>query len=130
MGTDPDRDLRLGYVGAGLFVAHPMHGFPPGAPAGFPANPSWHSWTHLISGSIGFIALIATCFVFARRIASLGQRAWTVYSVITGIVVLAAVAGISSGSQQAAIIIGFFLAAGAGWAWLTAISLRLLNESR
>jgi hypothetical protein len=56
---------------------------------------------HLLIGSVGFLALIVACFVFARRFASLDQRAWMAYSVVTGIVVVAAIAGISSGSQQA-----------------------------
>jgi hypothetical protein len=120
----------LGYVGAGLFVADPMNGFPPGTPAGLPTSASWHSWMHLVSGSLGFLALIAACFVFARRFASLGRRGWMAYSVVTGILVLAAVAGISSGSQQAAVIIGFFIGAVCGWAWLSALSALLIAESR
>jgi hypothetical protein len=119
----------LGYIGAGVFVADPMNGFPPGTPDGLPGSASWHSWMHLISGSIGFIALIAACFVFARRFSGLGQRGWTAYSVATGLVVLAAVVGISSGSQTAATIIGFFVAATLGWAWLSAVSARLLADT-
>jgi Protein of unknown function (DUF998) len=118
----------LGYVGAGVFVADPMNAFPPGTPDGLPTSASWHSWMHLISGSIGFIALIAACFVFARRFSGAGQRGWTAYSVATGIVVLAAVIGISSGSQSAATIIGFFVAATIGWAWLSALSAKLASE--
>jgi hypothetical protein len=119
----------LGYIGAGVFVADPMNGFPPGTPNGLPGSASWHSWMHLISGSLGFIALIAACFTFARRFSGQGQRGWMAYSVATGIVVLAAVIGISSGSQSAATIIGFFIAATLGWAWLSAVSLRLVAEA-
>jgi hypothetical protein len=85
---------------------------------------------HLLSGSIGFIALIAACFTVARRFSGQGQRGWMAYSAVTGIVVLVAVIGISSGSQSATIIIGFFVAATIGWAWLSALSLRLLAEAR
>jgi hypothetical protein len=120
----------LGYVGAGLFVPDPMNGFPPGTPNGLPSSVSWHSWMHLVSGSLGFLALIGACFVFARRFAGLGQRGWMGFSVITGIVVLAAVAGISSGSQQAAVIIAFFGAGVFGLAWVSAVSIRLIAESR
>ena len=119
----------LGYIGAGLFVPDPMNGFPPGTPNGLPSSVSWHSWMHLVSGSLGFLALIAACFVFARRFATLGQRGWAAYSVIAGIVVLAAVAGISSGSQQAAVIIAFFIAGVFGLAWISAVSLRLIAEN-
>lgn len=117
----------LGYVGAGLLIPDPMNGFPPGTPNGPPSVVTWHSWGHLVSGSLGFLALIAACFVLARRFARLGQRGWMVYSIVTGILVLAAVVGISSGSQQAPIIIGFFTAGVLGWAWLSALSLRLMR---
>jgi hypothetical protein len=119
----------LGYVGAGVFVADPMNGFPQGTPDGLPSAASWHSWMHLLSGSVGFLALIAACFVFARRFARLAQRGWMAYSIVTGILVLAAVVGISSGSQQSAVIIAFFIAALFGWAWISALSLHLIGES-
>src|SRR3981081_3798956 len=75
----------LGVMGAGVFVADPMNGFPPGTPNGLPTSASWHSWMHLISGSIGFIALIAGCFTFARRFSGQGRRGWMAFSVATGI---------------------------------------------
>ena len=117
----------LGYIGAGLFVPDPMNGFPPGTPNGMPSSVSWHSWMHLVSGSLAFLALIAACFVFARRFAGQGQRGWMAYSIITGILVLAAVVGISSGSQQAAVIIGFFVSGVLGLAWIAALSLYLIR---
>src|SRR6195256_6135941 len=111
----------LGWIGAGVFVADPMNGFPPGTPNGFPASASWHSWMHLASGSVGFLALIAACVLFARRFAGFGQRGWMAYSIVTGILVLAAVAGISSGSLQAAIIIAFFIAGILSLVWISAL---------
>jgi hypothetical protein len=120
----------LGWVGAGVFVADPMNGFPPGTPNGFPASASWHSWMHLASGSVGFLALIAACVLFARRFAGLGQRGWMAYSIVTAILVLAAVVGISSGSQQPAIIIAFFIAGILSLAWVSALSLRMIAETR
>jgi hypothetical protein len=119
----------LGWIGAGVFVADPMNGFPPGTPNGFPTNPSWHSWMHLVSGSVGFLALIAACVVFARRFASVGRRGWMAYSIATGILVLAAVVGISSGPQQPALIIAFFLAGILSLAWVSALSFRLISET-
>ena len=120
----------LGWIGAGLFVADPMNGFPPGTPDGFPTNASWHSWMHLASGSVGFLALIAACVVFARRFASTGRRGWMAYSIVTAILVLAAVVGISSGSQQAAVIIAFFMAGILSLVWISALSFRLISETR
>ena len=117
----------LGYIGAGLFVPDPMNGFPPGTPNGMPSSVSWHSWMHLVSGSLAFLALIAACFVFARRFAGQGQRGWMAYSIVTGILVLAAVVGISSGSQQAAVIIAFFVSGVLGLAWIAGLSLYLIR---
>ncbi|MDQ6744047.1 MAG: DUF998 domain-containing protein, partial [Candidatus Dormibacteraeota bacterium] len=36
-----------GLIAAGAFVADPMNGFPPGAPAGSPSAVSWHGLLHL-----------------------------------------------------------------------------------
>jgi hypothetical protein len=84
---------------------------------------------HLLTGSVGFLALIVACFVFARRFATLGQRRWTAFSALGGIVVLAAIVGISAGSQQAAFIIALFIGGVIGWAWFSALCLYLMGES-
>ena len=54
----------LGLMAAGIFRADPALGFPPGTPADANAV-SWHGLIHLISASVGFLGLIAACFVFA-----------------------------------------------------------------
>jgi hypothetical protein len=45
---------------------------------------------HFAFGGVGFIAVIVTCFVFARRFSSL--REWAIYSAVPGIVFLTAFA--------------------------------------
>jgi hypothetical protein len=62
----------LGLIAAGIFVADPMNGFPPGSPSGRPLHMSIHGTLHIAAG-FGFLCLIAACFVLARRFASLGQ---------------------------------------------------------
>jgi hypothetical protein len=123
----------LGLVGAGIFIADPARGFPPGTPADAHAV-SWHGLMHFVSGGIGFLALIAACLVFARRFAALKQRGWAAYSVATGILFFAAFFGIASGSQQGGAILTFvtlaFTAAVVlGWAWVSAMALRLKRVS-
>ena len=120
----------VGWIGAGVFVADPMNGFPPGTPNGLPTSASWHSWMHLVSGSIGFLALIAACIVFARRFANLRQTGWMAYSIITGLVVLAAIVGISSGSQQSVVIVAFFIAGILSLAWISVLCEHLIAQSR
>ncbi len=118
----------LGLIGAGIFVADPAFGFPPGTPANAQTI-SWHGLLHFISGGTGFLALIAACFVFARRFAALGERGWAAYSVATGVIFFAAFIGIASGPGQPLIVIGFWIGVILAWAWLSALSARLTSEN-
>ena len=79
-----------GLMAAGLFRADPADGFGPGAPAGKAAHISWHGDGHLIAASIGFIALIAACFVDRPLPLPPGAPGLAIYSRITGIAFLAA----------------------------------------
>lgn len=122
----------LGLIGAGIFVADPVNGFPPGLPADAYSNVSWHGILHLVTGGIGFLGLIAGCFVFARRFSSLRERGWTAFSMVTGILFFAAFFGIAVGSQQGGAILTFVNLAFAaavvvGWTWISAVSARLMN---
>jgi hypothetical protein len=125
----------LGLIGAGLFVADPAGGFPPGLPASAYGTVSWHGLLHFVSGGIGFLGLIAACFVFAHRFATLGERVWAVFSVATGVFYFAAFIGIATGSQQGGalltfVVLAFTAAVVLGWAWVTAVAARLMNTER
>jgi hypothetical protein len=115
-------------IGAGFFRADPALGFPPGLPASAYDTISRHGIMHFISGGLGFLALIAACFVFARRYAALGQRAWAAYSVATGVLFFAAFFGIASGSKGAGVSVAFAVAVLLGWAWISAVAARLSTE--
>ena len=116
----------LGLISAGIFVPDPMNGFPPGAAT--PSTISGHAILHFVSGAIGFLGLIAGCFVFARRFAALKQHGWAAYSVITGVLFLGAFFGIASGSKQSAVVLAFYAAVVLGWAWISVIAARLMTE--
>jgi hypothetical membrane protein len=117
-----------GLITAGVFVADPADGFPPGTPPG-PSDPvSWHGAVHFVVAGIAFLALIAACFVFARRFAGLGQRGWAAYCVATGLVFLAAFAGIASGSGAPAVTVAFAIAVVLGWTWVSVMAARLMTE--
>jgi len=116
-------------IAAGFLVADPALGFPPGTPPGQPATITWHGIGHLVAGGIGFLALIASCLVFSRRFAALGDRAWAVYSGATGILFLAGFVGIAGGNQHPALNIAFGVAVVLAWAWVSAVSARLLSAS-
>ena len=117
----------LGLIGAGFFTADPAFGFPPGTPAAAHTM-SWHGLLHFICGGVGFLALIAACFVFARRFASQRQRGWAAYSLATGVIFFAAFAGIAMGSGQSWSVIGFWIGVVLAWAWISAMAVKLLTE--
>ncbi|MFC4396505.1 DUF998 domain-containing protein [Arthrobacter sedimenti] len=119
-----------GLVGAGIFSADPMNGFPQGTPPGHPASGSLHGFLHFITAGVGFAALIAGCCVLSRRFYSSGNRRLGAFSLATGVLFLAAFAGIASGSTSAVIVLGFTAAVVLAWTWLaiTATHLRRIHH--
>jgi len=115
-------------IAAGIFVADPADGFPPGTPPGRPATLSVHGTLHFVGAGLSFLALIAVCFVFARRFADLGQRGWRVYSATTGAVFLAAWLALLVAPDNDAINVAFAVAVLHGVAWLSLIAARLRND--
>jgi hypothetical protein len=121
----------FGLIGAGIFVADPALGFPPGTPANAHSI-SGHGLMHFVTGGIGFLALIAACFVFARRFRALKQNGWVVYSLTTGILFFAAFFGIAAGSQVGGTVLvfvtlAFTAAVVLAWSWISALSTHLLK---
>jgi hypothetical protein len=108
-------------VAAGALRADPSLGFPAGTPDG-PGQVSWHGVAHLACGGVGFLALIAACFVVARRFAGQRRPGWAWYSRATGVAFLAGFAGVASGSEAAVASLGFWAAVALAWAWLSAVS--------
>ena len=118
-----------GLVAAGMFVADPMDGFPVGTPAGPPVAPTTSGLLHLVSAGIGFSCLVAACFVIGHRFARRGRPGWAWCSRATGVVFLAAFAGISSGHAGPARILGFWIGLIAVWVWLAAVSVHLYRAT-
>lgn len=112
----------VGLIAAGILVADPMNGFPPGTPPGHATSTSLHGLGHFVSGGLGFIGLIAGTFVLARRFRSAGRRALAVFSVVTGICFLAAFFGIATGSTSAAVVLSFTAAVVLAWVWIAAVA--------
>jgi hypothetical protein len=80
---------------------------------------------------IGFLGLIAACFVFARRFATQKLRGWAIYSAATGVLFFAAFVGIAVGSSAVGVIttvviLAFDGAVVIGWAWISVMSMKLL----
>jgi hypothetical membrane protein len=96
----------VGLIGAGIFVADPGRGFPPGVPMQS-TDMSRNGMLHFVFGGVGFFGLIAACVVFARRFFKLRRMGWATYSVVTGVLFLASFAAIASGSTATVIMLGF-----------------------
>src|SRR4030095_17001530 len=92
--------------------------------AGTPDGPGTVTLTgtvHLVSAGIGFLRLVAACFVVASRYAAEGRRGWAAYSRITGVVFLAGFAGVTTGVP--ALTLAFVVAVIAAWTWVAAVAL-------
>ena len=115
-------------IGAGLFVADPVLGYPPGAPSA----PTLHGALHVLFSLVAFTSLPAACFVLARRFAGdPGGRGWAIYSIATGILVVVfliaadLVASLDPDGpaglfQRLSIIIG--------WGWIALLAFRLMSK--
>lgn len=83
---------------------------------------------HFVFGAIGFYSLIAACFVFTRRFASLGRSGWAAYSAFTGIAFFIAFAALASGSASSTTMLAFYVAVAWVWVWHAALSTVLLRD--
>jgi hypothetical membrane protein len=118
----------VGMVGAGVFRADPMAGFPAGTPDGPPVAFTVPGMLHFVCGGIGFLALIIATFVLARRFRGEGRRGRAVGSIVTGVAFLAGFVGIASGSTSPATTLAFTAAVLLVWAWLSSTSAHLYRH--
>jgi len=116
----------LGLIAAGFFTADPSMGFPPGTAASIPDHLSWHSALHGVAFFTSFTALVAACFVFARRFAGLRWRGWVAYCVASGVVAPTTV--VLGMSKPRAAAVPFALAALVAFGWLTTLTVGTLAE--
>lgn len=120
----------IGLIGAGIFIADPMDGFPPGTPPGPPVSMSWHGPLHFMAGGVGFFGLIAATWVFGYRFLRGRELGWAAFSCLTGLFFLGAFAAIASGAHSPAINLTFTAAVVVSWVWLTALSAKVLADCR
>lgn len=118
----------ISLIGAGVFVTDPMLGYPVGAPE----TVTKQGTMHMLLSLFAFAALIAACFVLARRFAAdRAWRGWSVYSILTGIavailfiltdVIASTVPNGPAGLVQRLTII-------TGWGWVALLALRLMRK--
>lgn len=113
----------IGLICAGVFVADPVAGFPPGTTQ---ATISWHGTLHLLSAAVAFFALAAACFVLAR----LDGSGWARYSRLTGVLFLLGFLGGVGASAYPAGVLALWAAVLLGWAWILVLAVRLGQRER
>ncbi|GAB2914104.1 hypothetical protein GCM10027047_10090 [Rhodococcus aerolatus] len=119
----------VGLVGAGLFRADPMNGFPPGTPDGPAVTTTAGGVGHLVLGGLGFVSLVAACVVHARRLRAEQRTGLATLSVVTAVVFTVAFAAIATGSSAPAVVLGFWAAVVLAWVWLAAVSVDLYRRT-
>ncbi|MFE8956725.1 DUF998 domain-containing protein [Streptomyces althioticus] len=107
---------------AGVFTADAGAGFPDGTPNG-PAALSGHGTVHMLSGTVGYVALCAAFFVLARHFTAQGQRGWALAYRLLPVGVIAGFA------TSATAVAAFTAAAGLGLLALTAAIVRLASSA-
>ena len=116
-------------VMAGIFVADPVSGFPPGTPEGPPTSISTSGLLHFVAGAIGFLFWAVSGVLTGRALARRRHRAMARYSEISGIVVAVAFFGGVPLSGGSAGVLAIWFSVLAGWAWLTVVSIHLYRTS-
>jgi hypothetical protein len=126
--------VGIGLIGAGIFVTDPLNGYPPGTPR-IPTERTADGILHDLFGVPVFLGLPLTCVLFGRRFARSGNRAWALYSTVSGIAMFAVflvarlgmrevpgftrIAGLFGLFQRVTVTIGF--------AWLTLLAAHVLT---
>jgi hypothetical protein len=121
----------LGVLGGGVFVSDPALGFPPGTPDTYPQTMSWHGLLHFIFGQIGFLALIAASFFYARYFAANGLRGWAIFSALTGGIFLFAIIATvvtAGGNGSVWALLALYVAVVLAWIWLAALSYHMRSK--
>jgi hypothetical protein len=116
-----------GLLGAAVFRADPTDGFPPGTPAG-QGEASWQGILHMVSFGIGFLCLVAACFVVARGFSALGRRRSATFSRTSAVVILACVLASNAAMGTPLGLVALYAAVVGGWTWLAVVAARLRSE--
>ncbi|UQS23831.1 DUF998 domain-containing protein [Amycolatopsis thermalba] len=119
----------LGLIGAGVFVADPMHGFPAGTPDGPPAEATVHGLLHLVTAGLGFLSLVLAMVVLGTHFRRAGRTGWAWGSWVVGVAFLAGFGGLASGSSSPAVVLAFWVVLLLAWGWLAAVSVHLYRAT-
>ena len=128
--------IAVGLIGAGVFTADPLSGYPPGTPAVLEgAARTVHGAMHDAFSALFFLGLPAACCVVGYRFARAGHRRWARYSIGTAAVFVAGfiLAAVGFAQNPAFVSIGGLLqrlTVIVGLTWMTALALHLIRADR
>jgi hypothetical protein len=125
--------IAVGLIGAGVFTADPISGYPPGTPA-IPESRTTHGALHDAFSTLFFLGLPAACCLIGYRFARSGHRWWGAYSVGTAAVFVAGFILAAIGFAQDATFVAISgllqrLTVIAGLAWITLLAAHLIRQS-
>ena len=118
----------LAMIGAAIFPADPVDGFPPGTPQGMPTSISTTGLMHFAAGGLGFLCLALSGFAAAwtlRRGAEASAPSLALFSLLSGLTV---VLGFFSPVVFPSGILGIWIAVVVGWIWLAVMSIGLMRR--
>jgi len=84
---------------------------------------SWHADVHTAAGSLAFLAMIALCFVLARRFAVTGYRSWALTGQVCGVLFAVGLVWAFTGGRDGALTL--FVGVCVAWCWSAASAARL-----
>jgi len=124
--------VGIGLIGAGLFVADPMNGYPLGTPP-LLMQPTVVGRLHRLFSALVFFGLPGAGFTLARLFARHGEHTWAIYSRYSAIAFLAMFVLTSVGFAQVEPFVNYAgllqrITLLIGFAWMTFLPLHLLNS--
>jgi len=124
--------VGVGVLGAGVFVANPGDGYPPGTPQ--PVDATLHGALHDLCSLVVFAALPAACLVLARAFRAEGEPNWARSSALTGaltlggaVLLLVGFSGATAIADVAGLLQRVWVAL--GWGWVTLLALHRLRAA-
>jgi hypothetical membrane protein len=123
----------VGLIGAGVFVADPSGGYPPGTPPGSVTHTTWHGTMHNVFSIVVFLSLAVACLVLASRFAARPRRPfWAVYSAATGLalpLLQPALNALTPGTDTG-LGLNQKITIAVGWGWVMVVALHLRRRRR
>ena len=124
--------IGIGFLGAALFVADPMNGYPPGTPL-LLMQPTVIGRLHRLFSALVFFGIPGAAFSLGSLFAKNGEQAWATYSRVTAIAFIVMFVLTSIGFAQ---VEPFVKYAGLlqritlliGLAWMTLLPIHLLKS--